>query len=650
MKNFYFHFIHSFIQIQILLLFLSYNINAQTFSWAKGISGNNNNIGYSIKNDASGNSYVTGQFQGTATFDTIQLTSYGGNDIFIAKYSPSGNCLWAKQAGGSADDFGRGIAVDTKGNIFITGYFTYVAAFDTIQLINNNLSSPSYDIFIARYDPNGSCLWAKKAGGASYDYGFSISVDANSNCYVTGSFTGIVSFDTTQLTGYGLNDIFIAKYDIDGNFIWVRQDGGDMNDYGISISTDPNGNSYITGDYQDTSKFGTFKFYGFGGFITKYDPDGNCIWAKGAPGSSGIDIAFDGKGNSYFTGYFEETAKFDSIQINGYVTHPSNEDIFIAKYDPNGNCLWAKPAGSSHDDAGKGISVDTNGNSYITGYFAGTVSFGTFQLTTYHNNPNIFIAKYNSLGNCIWVKNAGGIGATYGYAISNDTKGNIYCAGSFTYGPATFDTILLPVSGAFIAKISDDPLPVELSSFTCKAMNNSINLDWVTQTELNNFLFEVERKNQNGIWTKIGEIKGAGNSNIPHQYSYLDKSLPNAKYYYRLKQLDFNGQYKYSNELEINVNFVPKAYSLENNFPNPFNPATIIRYSLPYNSNVKLTIYNSLGQVIKELISEVQQSGLQEISFDASSLSSGVYFYSMQANSIDGNQNFTATKKMLLLK
>jgi hypothetical protein len=130
----------------------------------------------------------------------------------------------------------------------------------------------------------------------------------------------------------------------------------------------------------------------------------------------------------------------------------------------------------------------------------------------------------------------------------------------------------------------------------------------------------------------------------------LDKSLPNGNYYYRLKKIDNNGQYKYSNEIAVNINSVPKTYSLENNFPNPFNPNTIIRYSLPFESNVKLTIYNSLGKVIKDLISEVQESGYQEINFNASLLPSGVYFYSIQANSTNGNHNCSFTKKMLLLK
>ena len=195
-------------------------------------------------------------------------------------------------------------------------------------------------------------------------------------------------------------------------------------------------------------------------------------------------------------------------------------------------------------------------------------------------------------------------------------------------------------------------LPVELTSFTYKIFNNSIKLEWSTATELNNNYFEIERRNSDEGWAKVGEMKGAGTSSSPNQYIFLDKQIPsNGKYYYRLKQVDFDGQLKYSNEIEADINFVPSVYSLENNFPNPFNPSTIIRYSLPFDSNVRLTVYNSLGQVVvNDLSAGLKRTGTYDINFNAYSLNSGIYFYSIRANSTDGQHSFTATKKMLLIK
>jgi len=194
--------------------------------------------------------------------------------------------------------------------------------------------------------------------------------------------------------------------------------------------------------------------------------------------------------------------------------------------------------------------------------------------------------------------------------------------------------------------------PVELSSFTFKALNNSIKLEWETKTEVNNNHFDIERRDASPYWYKIDEVRGAGNSNSPKEYFYIDTKVPsNGTYYYRLKQVDNDGQEKYSKEIEVNVNFIPSVYSLENNFPNPFNPNTVIRYSIPVESNVLLNVYNSLGQVVvNELTTGIKQAGTYDINFNAYSLKSGIYYYTLHANSTDGKHNFTSTKKMVYLK
>jgi hypothetical protein len=195
-------------------------------------------------------------------------------------------------------------------------------------------------------------------------------------------------------------------------------------------------------------------------------------------------------------------------------------------------------------------------------------------------------------------------------------------------------------------------VPVELTSFTYKIINNSIKLEWTTATENNNNYFDIERRNSDAGWIKIGEQTGAGNSTMQRNYSFLDKNCPvNGKIYYRLKQVDLNGQLKYSNEIEVDGNFIPSVYALENNFPNPFNPSTVIRYSLPFESNIKLTVYNALGQVVVgELIAGLKKAGTYDINFNANSLKSGIYFYSLRANSTDGQHSFISTKKMIFMK
>ena len=187
-------------------------------------------------------------------------------------------------------------------------------------------------------------------------------------------------------------------------------------------------------------------------------------------------------------------------------------------------------------------------------------------------------------------------------------------------------------------------LPVELTSFTAKQSAGNVELSWVTATEVNNFGFDLERAGagKDAVWMKIGFISGHGNSTSPNNYSFTDNKPLSGKSQYRLKQLDNNGAFKYSKTVEIAA--VILKYDLAQNYPNPYNPSTIITYSIPTSSNVIVTVYNMLGELIKTLVNENQEAGIYKVNFDAGSLSNGVYFYKIQAG------NFASTKKMLLLK
>ena len=196
--------------------------------------------------------------------------------------------------------------------------------------------------------------------------------------------------------------------------------------------------------------------------------------------------------------------------------------------------------------------------------------------------------------------------------------------------------------GPFHGSLS--PLPVELSSFTAHMNGNAVVLNWKTATEQNNNIFEIERSSNGSTWVKIGSVQGSGNSNSVKSYSFSDSKLSiTGKYSYRLKQVDNNGSSKYSNVTEVNYT-VPTVFSLSQNYPNPFNPSTIISYSLPQASNVKLSVYNALGQMVKVLENESKEAGIYNISFNASELSSGIYFYKIEAG------QFSQTRKMMLVK
>ena len=192
--------------------------------------------------------------------------------------------------------------------------------------------------------------------------------------------------------------------------------------------------------------------------------------------------------------------------------------------------------------------------------------------------------------------------------------------------------------------ILDNPLPVELTSFTSSVTGNTVLLKWSTSSELNNSGFNIERSSLNSDWTVIGNAEGHGNSAVTNNYSFTDRNLNSGIYYYRLKQIDFNGNYEYfnlSNEVSIGI---PAEYNLSQNYPNPFNPVTRIEYQLPVQGIVNITLYDLTGKEVAQLINEVRSAGYYTIDLNASALTSGVYFYTIKAN------NFVNTKKLMVIK
>jgi hypothetical protein len=219
--------------------------------------------------------------------------------------------------------------------------------------------------------------------------------------------------------------------------------------------------------------------------------------------------------------------------------------------------------------------------------------------------------------------------------------------GDITTGNPGFDTDFSQITGSYHSTVSA-PLPVEFTSFSASVFGSSVKLSWQTATEVNNYGFEVERKVGGlqqlvGKWEKLGFVNGNGNSNSPKSYSFEDKNVNAGKYDYRLKQIDTDGKFEYSKIIEIDFGS-PMNYEMSQNYPNPFNPSTTIRFSVSESSFINLSVYNSLGEKVEELVNEVKEVGVHSINFKAESLPSGIYFYRLQT------PNFTQTKKMILLK
>lgn len=356
-----------------------------------------------------------------------------------------------KSAGSSAQDEGTDIALDQSGNTFVTGSFQDTAYFGTTTLISNG----DYDIFLAKYDTSGILSWARKAGGPSEDKGHAITVDDSGNTYITGHFEQTVAFGNNSLTSKGNHDIFVAKFDPAGNLRWANQAGGNIEDRGHGIAVDALGNVYVTGLVRDRATFGndTITSNGeFDIFIAKYDASGKILWTQHAGGllfDEGYDIAVDAVGNAYLTGEFQGGATFGNTSLSSR----GADDVFVAKYDSAGNLRWAKKAGDIDSERGTSIAIDTLGNTYLTGWFESTAFFSGDTLIS-QGSEDIFIAKYDTLGNLSWVEQAGGQDTDEGYGIAVDDSGHTYITGRF-YDQATFGSDTLTSGGfsdLFVAK------------------------------------------------------------------------------------------------------------------------------------------------------------------------------------------------------
>jgi hypothetical protein len=422
----------------------------------------------SIVNDDMGNIYITGVFFGTVDFDPGPgvANMIGDYDCFIARYDTAGNYVYAKAIASTNPPVKyslsvRAIALDANSNIFITGTLYETVDFDPGPGISNLAGNTDHDnIFVASYNANGNYLYAKAIEGTNRAYGDdfvkSIAVDGSGNAYITGYFEGSPDFDpgagTATLTTDGKN-AFVLKLSVDGNYVWANQlgrysPGQELSDFGNGIVVDASGNSFITGSFSGTVDFdpgpGTAYVTSKGSsdiFIAKFDASGNFLFAKGIGSIKDDDskgIAFDGSGNVYITGYFNDTADFDPGQ--GVVNLATgSRDFFFAKYDPFGNYIYAKNIAGANDPMGPALAVTSTGKVYLTGSFYGTVDFdpgaGVANLTSARS---CFIAKYDVSGNYVYAKEIGSTAYITPRGIGVDGSGNAFITGTLS-GTADFD-------------------------------------------------------------------------------------------------------------------------------------------------------------------------------------------------------------------
>ena len=431
---------------------------AQGWQWAKSAGGAANESATAVATDTSGYVYAVGSFSsGTVSFGSFILNNIttAFTDIFVVKYDSLGNVIWARSAGGSDNDYATSISIDPWGNIYVAGFFySPTIAFGATTLTND--SANTSDMYVVKYDQAGTVLWAKKAGGTMDDRINAIKADGAGNVIVTGSFQSkylIFGTDTVKNPLETTDEVFVIKYDSTGSFTWATGTGPYGDDYGYAVTTDATNNIYVAGKFiSPTINFGNgvvvSNTTGGGSnddlFLVKYNAAGLAQWADHATGASddaATALGIDAHSNIYVAGKFASpTLIFNATSL----TNAGGYDIFVAKYSSSGHLVWAKSNGGTSNDYVNSISIDDSSNVVIAGNYASSIiNFGPSTLINDSvGTSDIFIARYDSLGNAQWAKTTGGPKANAN-GVATDGSGNIYLAGDFSDSSFYFGTNLL---------------------------------------------------------------------------------------------------------------------------------------------------------------------------------------------------------------
>ncbi len=397
--------------------------------------------------DGAGNTYVTGTLStstSAATFGNITLASNGFADIFVAKQNASGQFLWAVRAGNpsSGNDRSAGIALDSSGNVFVTGYFDGTAQFGALSLT----SAGGSDVFVAKLDGgNGQFLWVQQRGGSGYDRGNAVAIDPSGNLIVAGGFDALDAASSNSNSPV----MFVSKFTTDGAELWTRTITGSTASGGLwSITVDAAGDVYAAGKLKGTADFptetGTVTLSATSSdpLITKLDGAGNWLWARDLPATTGgsvVGTTVGPEGQLYVSGQFEGTVIFDSTSL----TSAGSRDLFVARVNAaTGSVDWAQRFGGSGMDLGGDVKVDPQGNVDVVGTFRGTADFGPQTLTADGGVENAFVTKLDPLLGTFLETHRIVTGTFYGNinivvpvaGLHIDAAGNAYVAGWFAGG------------------------------------------------------------------------------------------------------------------------------------------------------------------------------------------------------------------------
>ncbi len=382
--------------------------------------------------------------RGKSTLGSTTLEAKGLRDIALAKMDSKGNWLWAKHWGSTADELGYDLAQDSQGNLVFSGSLQ-----GSLQLGPTTLKSRGgWDCFVAKLDPNGNPIWAVSAESRQDCLAHGLSVGPTNEIAVTGYIRGNTTFGSSTIIYAGSRDGFVAKLSEDGTWLWAKGVYNRYIDFGYDVKLDSQGNVFLGGYFTFTNQFGTYAITSKGKldvFVAKLDAKGQWLWARSF-GSVEDDIlrenslTLDKQGNLLIAGTFHQSISLDS-KIT--LTSKGGQDGFLAKMSHDGKWLWATRLGGFKEDTAACVSVDNQSNVLLTGTFKEHATFGAspspFALNSEGSDSDAFVGKLNAAGQWLWVQHARGPAGSkvQGWVVTSDSQNSIFALGNFS-SPITF--------------------------------------------------------------------------------------------------------------------------------------------------------------------------------------------------------------------
>lgn len=424
--------------------------------WALRSGEANDQRAFSVAVDSAGNALVTGFFKGSLGFPGGTLTSAGGADVFLVKLDSAGTYVWGKAFGDQGDQYGASVAVDSSGNVLVTGRFSGAIDLGGGALV----SAGGTDVFLAKLSTDGAYIWSKVFGGSGDQWGASVKSDVAGNVVLAGylSGTGSIDFGGGSIEAINGSNGFTAKLDAIGTHLWSKGFGVQSGALAYDLAVDGAGNAIVTGQFTVTLDLDSGPVTSAGGsdvFVAKFDPNGVCNWGKRFGDDAaqiGRSVATNTAGDVFVTGQFQGSMDVGAKQLSSF----GGYDIFLLKIDSAGAAQWGKRFGLSNDQIGTNLAADSAGNLLLTGQLFGTADFGGNALTS-AGASDVFLAKFDSAGGHLWSKRFGDAADLQaGYGVASDAANNILVVGFFE-GAVDFGGGPLVSAGGsdvFVAKLS----------------------------------------------------------------------------------------------------------------------------------------------------------------------------------------------------